>query len=340
MTRISILYANNYISVFMAILFFIVFMNLNIDLSFVGGGGDFSIIPKTIAVLILFIILSRSKLKYRYILYLLILAIFMTFSFQSKREALLLIFPVVLLEFYNKKFTFKLSNVIYAVLIGVLVIYSVLLMSIARGYGSYNVNTVWEASRYVSDYMKHENFIPYFMNNIEVSSAFLHSNLAVNYVLKNPSLITYGSTIIKFIFIPIPRSVFPYKPNSMVHLFTQKFDPEFRKAGGSHPVSIQSEMFWNFHFFGLIAILLFFVIFNYLYRLLLIKITNNTIIDFLPLLYGYMILIYIIRGNGFDAFFVYFILGCMFYFLYKVILRILENGKKLLLDKSSYHLSE
>ena len=54
----------------------------------------------------------------------------------------------------------------------------------------------------------------------------------------------------------------------------------------------------------MIALFITFLIFNYLYRLLVVRIENNTIIDHIPFLYGYMIIMYIIRGSGFDGFFV------------------------------------
>lgn len=314
------IFSNNKIfAVIITVLLLIFLSRLTINLNLLGGEGDFSIIFKSILALILITLVSKIKNFSRIILYLIILVFFVSFSFGSKREAIFLLFPILLLEFNSKSFRYNFKLIFFSSVIIGLTGYFIILMSITRGYGDYKVNNVFESANYVESYIKSDLFLPYLMNNLEVSSTNINSVKSVDYIIEESDLLTYGSTFIKFIFIPIPRKYFPEKPRSMIDIYTNKFAPDFRDEGGSYPISIQSEAFWNFHFGGLLFIFLFFIVSNFLYRKLLESLNNYHILNKIYLLYAYTIFLYLVRGSGFDIFFIYLIIGTVFYFLYKLL---------------------
>jgi len=305
-----------------AIILIVLFEILNlIDSQFNG----FYIIPKTIGALILFVLISQSKSRLRFIWYIIIIGFFVIFSFENKREAIFLILPIGILELIKIKLRINFRFSINVVILVLFILYAIILMSIARGYGQYGVKNVFEARKFVSNYIHKQSFLASFMNNIEVSTTYLHSNQAIEYIMDDPSLLTYGITIAKVIFIPVPRSLFPQKPESIVTYYTRKFNPEFRARGGSFPISFLSEMFWNFHLGGILILFILYLIINKVYFYFLRSVESNNIIKKIYLLYGYYLLLYLIRGSGLDWYFVFFIIGTAVSLIYYFIIYYLKS---------------
>ncbi|MBJ54755.1 MAG: hypothetical protein CMQ46_05790 [Gammaproteobacteria bacterium] len=67
----------------------------------------------------------------------------------------------------------------------------------------------------------------------------------------------WGVYYLKPFFWLIPRSIFPDKPETLSRVISREFNPGFYSAGGSEPITIYGEFFFNFYWFG---VLLFFLV--------------------------------------------------------------------------------
>ncbi|WP_282088017.1 hypothetical protein [Aquimarina algiphila] len=302
------------------------FSYFDLSLDFLGGDGDFSIIPKTLGILIIIVCFSRfPSLTKRLIGYLIIIAFFSAISWENKRNSIFLLLPILLLESRNFKVKLNLKKVALLSFSILLLLQLILAMSIFRGYGGYKPKSFLEANGYVFDYIQSKEFIPAFMNNLEISYTYFHSNNAIQTILKDPEKITYGETLIKPFFIFIPRRMVSFKPRSIIHHYTITVSSNYRSKGGSWPISFQSEMFWNFHFFGIFVGFLFFIILNSVYLNIRSLIVDGDIINFIPLLYFYQTTLVLFRGSGLDMFTVFIILATVFSVFIKLTTKILLN---------------
>jgi hypothetical protein len=310
-----------FVGIFLVILFSFVGINLSF---FSSDQSDFYIIPKSLGAILIVAILYRSvTLKIRIICYSLIILVFSISSFEDKRDAIFLLLPILLLESRKSNFRVDLKKGLTGILAISFLSYLIMVMSILRGYGSYNPSGFIDAMKYVPDYIRSEDFIPAFMNNLEISYTYFHSNNAIEQIVNDPKKITFGSTIIKPLFIFIPREYFPQKPVSIIEHYTNSFSKEMRSEGFSAPISIQSEMFWNFHFLGVIFLFFLFILFNSVYRNVVQLIEADNIINYLPLLYIYQQSLVLFRGSGLDQFLVDVVLSFLIYSVVKIIIRIL-----------------
>lgn len=301
---------------------FCIFLLINLEISYFGVEGNFGITFRTIGAIIIFAILSQRKSNSRFIWYGIILIIFIATSSHNKREAIFLILPLFLLELHNKRFSIGFKQIFSIAFIAAFFLYGIMVMSIVRGYGNYPVKNALEATSYVGDYMKSKSFLESLFNNLEFSYTYFCSTQSVEYIFDDPSHLTYGETLTKFLFLPVPRSVFPYKPNSSLHYFTEAYAPGSRtdpsKKWESFPISFYSEMFWNFHLFGLIFLFFFYTIFNNIYKIIVSKVRDHTIINHIALLYAYMLFLFLLRGAGFDLYFLYLAIGYFAFVFYKL----------------------
>ncbi len=302
------------ISVFMFLL--MIFSLLKVDLSIIGGAGDFSVIPKSIASLLLFYELSRVKHKYRYFFYALVLIIFVFTNFESKREAVFMLIPILFLEniFGNvRTFSFSLKKIFIGTFSMIVLVYALLVMTIARGFGGYDVSNPLNSVKYVKNLLNDFNVKGLLFTISEAPTTTYVSIKAISLVSQSADLLTYGATYWKLFFIPIPRSLFEEKPLSMTSIYTKIEDPGFYGIGGSLPINIFAEAFWNFHFFGIIFIGFIIYFLNKSYSKMITVIQLNKIS---PLVAGYLFaftyLIGFYRGFGFDLYCINVILGFFF----------------------------
>ncbi|MBG6131713.1 hypothetical protein IWQ47_002967 [Aquimarina sp. EL_43] len=308
------------------ILVIIPFVFFDVNLDFIGGEGSFSDIFRTIGAIILIVnIFSFSSLRKRLLFYFILLFCFSIISWEDKRDAIFLLLPILILESTRFRIKVDFKKVFLISVSTIAVLYLILVMSITRGYGNFKANNFAEASGYVLDYINSKDFIPGFMNNLEISYTYMHSNNAVERIIKEPDLLAYGETIIKPLFIFIPRSIYKNKPRSILHQYTYAFSKEYRNKGGSWTISFQSEMFWNFSFFGIFVGGFFFYVFNIIYRQILKLINNNNIINYIPLLYFYEILLVLFRGSGIDMFLIFVIISSTFFMLLKLNLKLIHG---------------
>ncbi|APX98903.1 hypothetical protein BWR22_00805 [Lacinutrix venerupis] len=285
--------------------------------------GFLLVVFKTaLALILIAYAFKKFKLKYRIMLYFVILLIFVIFSVESKREAIFLILPIVLLETSKLKLRFKFKQIFILFALALGLCYFIITMSILRNYGGFKAKSFLEATTYVDDYIQTKTFVAGFMNNLEISTTYLHSNNAIEYLKKDKLDLVYGETIIKPIFIFIPRSYFKFKPRSAIDIYTSEYDIEFRNRGGSFPISMQSELYLNFGYLSFIFGFIIFTFFNSVYKNALKLIKNNEILNYIYLLYMYEIFLFVIRGSGLDIFSVYSIVFIIFFICFKLFLKI------------------
>jgi len=291
------------------VILFVIFLLcfININLSFWGGSGDFGY-PLRLGLAIILIYIVNRKQVYRYFYYLLLLVLFLVTSYDSKREILYCVILIVLFELLKKdrSFTFGLKQLLSFLFIGVIIFLIITTSSIARGYGQYDVKNPIESIFHVNNYIHSENFIDNLADNFELPCDYGNTCTAINYVYKGETNLLYGTTFLKFIFTLIPTNVFPEKPKRMVEIFTQKFSPAFAAKGGSYPIFIYAEAFWNFNLLALFFLYIIFSFFNRLYSKMIIYLKQDIInIYSFFLIYMYITIIQFIRGSGFDLWLVY-----------------------------------
>lgn len=307
-----------------------IFSFVGIDLSFFSSSpADFYIIPKSLGAIMIFVVLFNNyKLKYRIICYALIIVVFAVSSYEDKRDAIFLTLPILLLESTRFELTLDVKKLILFSFSAIFLSYLIMVMSILRGYGQFKPNGFLDATQYVDEYIRSTTFIPSFMNNIEVSYTYFHSNNAIEKIIEDPGRMSYGSTIIKPLFILVPREFFPGKPSSIIDLYTRTFSLEMRREGFSAPISFQSEMFWNFHVVGIAFGAIFFFIFNSVYLNIVNLIHRYEIINYVPLLYIYQQSLVMFRGSGLDQYIIDIILSFIIFTLVKIVLRLLVTRKR------------
>jgi hypothetical protein len=302
-----------------SIVCFTIFSIVPLDVSLVGGLGDYQIIPKTLATLVLISLLALDKVKFRYAYYLLIIVVFATFSYHDKREAIFLILSIFLLEaITQKQFVLKTRKILLIFATLVFALYLILAMSILRGYGGFQVNGFVSAVKLVPQYVAQDKFLPYFFQNIETSISFYHSHQAIEFIENNESLMTYGATLIKFIFVPIPGSIVD-KPKSIVESYTGHYDPRAYEQNISWPINFFSELYWNFRYLGFILVVPFFIFFNYCYLVLVKLLKAKKVLIALVPLYLYQYFIFFIRGSGLDLYFFYLLLSSLVFIFFILI---------------------
>jgi hypothetical protein len=183
-------------------------------------------------------------------------------------------------------------------------------MSVARGYGGIKgIDNLFDAIPTIWTYVRSDDFLSGFLANIEVSYFFFHAINAVDYVLTNPEILSFGSTLIKPVFIFIPRQIAPWKPVSIIDKYTTAYDPEIRDLGGSWPISIFSEFIWNYHVLGVI---LAFIIAKILVRyhiLMLLSYKKNLFYKTVFFLFAYTNIVTLARGCGFDQYILFILIG-------------------------------
>ena len=306
-----------------------IFAIIKIDLSIIGGGGDFSTIPKSITSIILFYELAKRKHKYRFIIYLIVLLLFMATNFESKREAVFMIIPIVLLEniFGNlSTFNFTLRKIIISIFSFLAIVYSLLIMTILRGFGGYDLSNPLNAFKYVDNLVKDFNISKLLFTISEAPTTTYVSIKAMSSVNNNLDLLTYGSTYLKLLFVPIPRSFFGEKPESMTTIFTKMEDPGFYGIGGSLPINIYAESFWNFHFGGVFVILAIVISLNFMFSKVINLVLKDKFSFFMAgIVFAYTYIVGFYRGFGFDLYSVNIIFGFIFSLLISWLINVFLN---------------
>lgn len=235
------------------VLILVPFLFFSIDLTALGGKGTIATIVTSLVSISTIIMASSSRGFVRYFIYILLIVLNASVYSFSKRYAIFLIFPIMFLEAYNGRFKLNLSFLVKVIIAFASIFVLIMAMSIYRGYGQYDVENFLSAFKYIDQYIVNDLFLAQLLNNTEVNYLFFHAVNSIEMILSDPEKTTLGSTLTSFIFLPFPRDMFPWKPDGMITLYTTAYDPIIRAKGGSTPINIVAELFWNFWFFAPLA---------------------------------------------------------------------------------------
>lgn len=218
-----------------------------------GMDGAFSF-ELAIAVVI-FTSLARRRVWYRFLVYTAFLGGLVTLSFQNKREIVMMLFLACFVETYFRAARVRLMPKNILMVGGASAVFFGLIMaaSILRGYGDLNASSAVEAIEAVPTYMSSETFIDGITDNLELNYNYGVTVTAMDYGIRDLIGLQFGATLLKVLFLPIPRDFVSFKPDSMLQLFTKTYAPDWWAEEGSMPVGFAADMFVNFRFFGLIA---------------------------------------------------------------------------------------
>lgn len=300
-----------------------------IDLSAIGGSDSLGIYAQSLLSIYLILLLHRYGATARYIGFIAILLTMVVLHPFDKRHAIFLVFPFIFLEVRTGAMRFSLRSMVALFLLVCLLIFLLLAMSIARGYGGYDVDeSVILAMSFIGEYISSDIFLAAFFQNIEVTYFYFHYVNAVEFVLSGQAELALGSTLIKPLFIPIPRDVIAWKPDSIIHLYTSAYDPKFRAMGGSWPPNFAAEYIWNFHIFGV----LLFPLFAWM-NVRVFNILMNLNASARPFLFAFYLFIYMnifvyARGSGIDLFVFIIALGGVLLICCSVVHLMLVNAAR------------
>lgn len=297
-------------------------MFLKPDLGFLGYSGSLNYFFICIVVLMLLIKISKKKLSIRIFGYVLIFTSLSFVLYASKRELIFFIFPILFLEARNiNKINFK--TIVASIFTTILLLLSIIVMSLLRGYGGFIPNSnPFEVIKTIPRYISSENFLKYLFNNLEVNYTFFHTYQAFEYIYQKPEYLLWGESFIKPLFIFLPRSIFPIKPQSIIHRYTEIYSPLYRDKGGSFPINLIAESFFNFHLLGLIIFSLLVISIPKVLKLIL-SIENKHVR--MTYMFVYMNLIMLYRGSGIDLYLTYIILFIIFYSISTIPYYVLKN---------------
>jgi len=227
-----------------------------------------------------------------------LLLLFAATEYLNRRVALLLGLSIIFLEAaYLPHLRLTGRRVIACVVVLVLAIVLQMTMTVARGLDGFK-GSYWQTFGYMDRFVTLDNAAAYSLKTTEGPVVFWHGNNAIHYVLEDPSLLCYGSTLAKVLFVPVPRSVWPDKPQSMVHIYTSRWNPAFRARGGSTGINLYAEYFWNFHVFGIFCVVPIFYVLNRCFFFYLSRVRIGTVWSFVFLAVGYNSLLMYARGHG------------------------------------------
>lgn len=305
-----------------------IFFAIPLNLDFMGGDGDLAITIKSTLAIFLFLFVQKYQLRViRIIAYSAIVLFFATFSIEEKREAIFLVLPCMLLEYMRSMKGISYKLVRNNIILGLILVILILAMSIGRGYGEFGTDlNLFESFSFITTYVKDPFFLAYFLNNIEVNYMFFHAFNSIEMVIKDSSLMSYGSTLIKPLFLPFPRELFSWKPKSIIDIYTTLYSPEFRSLGGSWVIPFFSELFWNFGYLALIPTYIFSRIMRFFSISLLRSLSSG--IDSSKtvfLLYTYTMLFTFVRGSGLDQFIIYLLISLLVVFYLKLVRTIVSE---------------
>jgi hypothetical protein len=252
---------------------------------------------------------------YRYSVYLFYLGVKVGLSYENKREIVMVLFLITFLECYYGRlplrFTFK--SVAGYILIGVSFFALVLAASILRGYGDFPVASIIDAFSYIPGYMSSEMFVDGITDNLELNYSYGVSIAAVDHALRGVIPYQYGGSLIKVFFLPIPRDAIPFKPDSILQIFTQIYAPEWWLEGGSMPVVFSADMFLNFNYLGLVPYALVWWVINR--GFLRFHIVSPQSFIAYSCVFFFISVMMFARGSGIEQWLLYYLLAAPVFFL-------------------------
>ena len=263
--------------------------------------------------------LKNSKLFYKVLFYFLIISLSVWDYSHDKRN----IFMILLLIYFfetlriNKRISLSsLKNILFITSFLGTFIFLIITASINRGYGKEVISEINISNTFsnVFLYAKSDFFIDAITDNLELNYAYGSTVTSMDYLNKGRIPFQFGMTLIKPIFLPIPRSIFENKPRNFMNLYTKEYSYQEWVNGSSLPVIFPVELYSNFHLIGLFFLYLIYLFFDSLYVKTLNRLNNNKI-NFKYLICSFLIITHfmLIRGSGLDLYVLYLLFGLSVY---------------------------
>lgn len=281
----------------------IVILTPLVEIPLPGGSGSFSSTFFMFAAVHIAYVAKLSGRRYRVGIYALLAFLLAAFFYSDRRLLFYFGFILCFIEVFDKHpYKIRLRSLALLLLVATLLITTNIAMSIHRGVGSFESKSMADAFTYVDDYLASDWAQTMLLHNFEGPPTMFHSYNAVHYMMQSGDY-RYGSTLIKVLFLPIPREDFPSKPRSLVDEYTTILYPAYRAAGGSWVPNFYAEAFWNFGFAGGLLFLL--VVFRWLdaiYHRWMMRMRSGAEIENVFFLSSLAHLPFLFRGSGFDLY--------------------------------------
>ncbi|MFC1735908.1 hypothetical protein ACFL1X_07305 [Candidatus Hydrogenedentota bacterium] len=274
-----------------------------VDIPLPGGSGSFSSTFFMFAAVHIAYVAKLSGRKYRAGIYALLAFLLATSFYSDRRLLFYFAFILCFIEVFDKR-PFKIRAKAFALLAAIFVslITANIAMSIHRGVGEFESKSMSDAFTYVDDYLASDWAQTMLLHNFEGPPTIFHSYNAVNYMIRSGDY-RHGLTFVKVFFLPIPRSVFPDKPRSMVDEYTTILYPVFRERGGSWVPNLYTEAFWNFGLFGgLFFLLVGYYCLDTIYFKWIGRLRAGARVENVFFLSSFAFLLFLFRGSGVDLY--------------------------------------
>lgn len=248
------------------------------------------------------LVCAKSSNVTKAFVYCYVLAIVLAFNHHNKREVMMGLMLILLAysTINKERFNIFSARIFSYFGIFILLVSLVISASILRGYGNFEVASFWQAITYIPDYIKLPIFQDIIVDNFEISHTYPASILPVEYLLIDKINILAGVTLIKPMFLIIPREVWESKPDSIIAVFTNAHSPGLFDRGISIPISLPAELFLNFHIFSFLILFIVGYFFNRVFESFVFC-TRSFFKKSLCLSITILFFI-LVRGSGFDLF--------------------------------------
>lgn len=246
---------------------------------------------------------------YRFGVYAYYLMTMVAFDFGNKREIAIVLFLIMFVEAYFGRIVlrFGLRNLAAFAAVAASFFALILAASILRGYGDFPVTSVFQAISYIPRYMTSEMFIDGITDNLELNYNYGCAITSIDLGIRGLIDYQYGASLIKPLFLPIPRELLPWKPESIMQIFTQVYAPEWWLEEGSMPVMFASEMFLNFSYLGLAPFALVLGLINRLF--VGFHLAPPGSFAFLSCAFLSITVLTLARGGGIEQYLLYYLLA-------------------------------
>ncbi len=245
----------------------------------------------------------------RFALYAVYLLIFVAWNFDNKRELAMVLFLISYLEAANGAFRmrFRLKNLVGAGLFATCFLCLVVTASVLRGYGGSDAETLLDAVAYVPQYVQSDVFIDGLTDNLELNYNYGAAVNAIDLGVAGRIPLQLGGSLWKVLWMPVPRGLFPEKPESVMQIYTRTYAPDQSEIGGSLPVSFSSEMFLNFSALGLLPFALVWLAINRMY--VRCEMGPTRLFAYYSCLFLCITILMFARGSGLEQWLFYYVLG-------------------------------
>ena len=293
--------------IFFLIFLHLIFFNIAIDWTRIGITSNFNYPFLFTTSVILFFIIAEKKPLTKYLIYIIILLLYVKFNFDSKREIIYILMLIIFFELvYKPKVSLNLRLIIIFISAGIIAIGIIIVSSVYRGYGSYDVSGFLETVYAATNYIGSDIFKDAFVENFELNTSFCNAFYSIELVLRQKMEYQYGLSFLRIFLIPFPTSILPWKPDRIIDIYTSTFSPDFFAGGGSLPTTFYSEAFINFYYFSVLFIALIFYIADKIFYFASKNIMDRKLNTLVVLsIFSSITAMQFIRGSSIDLYIIY-----------------------------------